>query len=990
MTDIPIRYVGTDSTGAASSSARRNIESVGKAAGGAQGGVKGLNSVLDSMGPAGRAANAMLQEMQGGMSGLGSMAGVAKAAVGGLVAGAVIGGVVQLGKAIFDLGTAGAGLQEMRASFEGVAASAGMSASTIMQTMRRASEGMVSDAELVQRANRALMMGAASSATQMAELMEIAKVRSDAVGMSVGEAFGSLAEGIGRVSERQLYALGINVDLEAANAAYAASLGKTADKLSDAEKRQALYNAVVADSKGLVEAAGGAGLSNADKLDQFAASWANLKDTMAQLVAGPMTSFVSLMNAGLTGIQETFAPEPIEAVNAALVDAKQNFTEVAAASKNAVTEEQFTAARQLMEVYKQQAALLRGELRTANAEAAAAQREYNDALARYDADPFSIDVGVLSALNFNLEQAKKRVDEARAAADSATYSYNNLQHAIDLTSQSFALQNAQLLVGGYGWAAQQESARRAAEVTEDSAARQQAALDALAAQYANVAPIQAYYAAQQEVARAAEEAGLSASQAAALTAQMAAQYDALTAHGYTAADALGIVKQTALDAVEAEGGLIAQTAALASAFEVMIPAAAATASAAIVEMVNVASNAFATVMRQMGILWGSANNLPTPGGNDTGTIDKRRNAGRGGNTGMINTPTVGAPSAGLPQIPEMDQWWRKQIAANEKAAASTARMGGAAGDAASKLSDLSGKLQGMLDKVPGLGSPSSVTDEQLKLASLGVPQNFADDYLRQLTDEVMNGVDWAGVDIKDAASRAGIDPNLPAEAILEMFKNAWANKSLFANPANLDLINMDAVKADLLKQQQQATGSANLMALFGIGDDGTVAGVAALGLSVQQGLADWLSQNGFGEQGAAIAASLGAGVGSTDAVGVGAGDSLTTWVDSDNAASVAASVGATLGGLISKATVVTPTVNVPTVPTSPTTPTVPTGATLPAAAGPVVAATVAGALFSGAGAAAYGRAAPQVVVQTVINTPMDEARFARMLKDALRKATIRS
>jgi hypothetical protein len=227
---------------------------------------------------------------------------------------------------------------------------------------------------------------------------------------------------------------------------------------------------------------------------------------------------------------------------------------------------------------------------------------------------------------------------------------------------------------------------------------------------------------------------------------------------------------------------------------------------------------------------------------------------------------------------EADRVAHDTLATARAASAGTGRFAAAASGAGSsaanlkgKFDDLSGKPQGMLDKVPGLGSPSSVTDEQLKLASLGVPQNFADDYLRQLTDEVMNGVDWAGVDIKDAASRAGIDPNLPAEAILEMFKNAWANKSLFANPANLDLINMDAVKADLLKQQQQATGSANLMALFGIGDDGTVAGVAALGLSVQQGLADWLSQNGFGEQGAAIAASLGAGVGSTDAVGVGAG-----------------------------------------------------------------------------------------------------------------------
>ena len=30
----------------------------------------------------------------------------------------------------------------------------------------------------------------------------------------------------------------------------------------------------------------------------------------------------------------------------------------------------------------------------------------------------------------------------------------------------------------------------------------------------------------------------------------------------------------------------------------------------------------------------------------------------------------------------------------------------------------------------------------MRMAELGVPQNFADDYLRRLSDEVLNGVDW--------------------------------------------------------------------------------------------------------------------------------------------------------------------------------------------------------------------------------------------------------
>lgn len=128
-------------------------------------------------------------------------------------------------------------------------------------------------------------------------------------------------------------------------------------------------------------------------------------------------------------------------------------------------------------------------------------------------------------------------------------------------------------------------------------------------------------------------------------------------------------------------------------------------------------------------------------------------------------------------------------------------------------------LQSALQGVEGLFSSSKVTQDQLDLAELGIPQNFADDYLRQLTDEVLNGVDWAGVDIQDAAKRAGIDPSLPIDAILKLFTNAWNDSSLFANKENLDLINQKAVADQLQAQQQQALGKQNVMELFGITPD---------------------------------------------------------------------------------------------------------------------------------------------------------------------------
>ena len=149
------------------------------------------------------------------------------------------------------------------------------------------------------------------------------------------------------------------------------------------------------------------------------------------------------------------------------------------------------------------------------------------------------------------------------------------------------------------------------------------------------------------------------------------------------------------------------------------------------------------------------------------------------------------------------------------------------------------ELKSALQAVPGLFNTSSVTQGQLDMAKLGIPQNFADDWLRHLTDEVVNGVQWDDADIKDAAARAGIDPSLPAKAILDMVSAQWNDSSLFAGGKNTDLINMDAVKAALDKQQAQASGKDALMALFGIQGDIQQQGVAAGGqlrTGIQQGL----------------------------------------------------------------------------------------------------------------------------------------------------------
>jgi hypothetical protein len=128
-------------------------------------------------------------------------------------------------------------------------------------------------------------------------------------------------------------------------------------------------------------------------------------------------------------------------------------------------------------------------------------------------------------------------------------------------------------------------------------------------------------------------------------------------------------------------------------------------------------------------------------------------------------------------------------------------------------------FESALGSAPGLFGSSQVTAQDMELSKYGLYKPKADEWLRQLGDEVFNGVDREGVDIKDAAKRVGIDPNLPKELIYQVVKQAWDDSSLFANSQNLDLINTDAVKTSLEQQQKEMQGQANLKALFGINDE---------------------------------------------------------------------------------------------------------------------------------------------------------------------------
>lgn len=113
--------------------------------------------------------------------------------------------------------------------------------------------------------------------------------------------------------------------------------------------------------------------------------------------------------------------------------------------------------------------------------------------------------------------------------------------------------------------------------------------------------------------------------------------------------------------------------------------------------------------------------------------------------------------------------------------------------------------------VPGLFGTSQVTEGQMRMAEAGVPQRFADSFLREFEDQLLNNVD-RGIDVEAVARQAGIDPDLPADVMASMFRDMWESGRLFADPSNIErFIDFDAVQRSLEQQQQAAAGQENLM-----------------------------------------------------------------------------------------------------------------------------------------------------------------------------------
>jgi hypothetical protein len=170
-----------------------------------------------------------------GFAGIGKAIGLAATAM-------VVQSVTRYGVEAAKMATANAAVES---SFRDLAATAGQSSDEILDALKNASGGAISEYDLMLSANRAMMLGVADTAEEMSSLLDIARRRGQAMGLSTSQAFNDIVTGLGRGSALILDNLGIVIDLEETYEQYAATLGKTASELTDIEKKQATVNRVM-------------------------------------------------------------------------------------------------------------------------------------------------------------------------------------------------------------------------------------------------------------------------------------------------------------------------------------------------------------------------------------------------------------------------------------------------------------------------------------------------------------------------------------------------------------------------------------------------------------------------------------------------------------------------------------------------------------------------------------------------------------------------
>lgn len=230
---------------------------------------KQLKPALDNINPAGLTTRMMA---------LGT-------AVGTFVGQVAYDAVKRLGGALIEITGRGITLAPIVDSFQSLARTVGQSGDAMLAVSRTATKGLISDLDLMQAANKAILLGLPVTSQEFGTLAQTAVVLGKAMGQGATQSLNDLTTALGRSSPLILDNLGLTVKIGEANEMYAATLGKSSAELTEAEKKLAFYNAAMEAARKRVEDLGGLNLTLADRVQQARVAFGNFTDALGVAIA---------------------------------------------------------------------------------------------------------------------------------------------------------------------------------------------------------------------------------------------------------------------------------------------------------------------------------------------------------------------------------------------------------------------------------------------------------------------------------------------------------------------------------------------------------------------------------------------------------------------------------------------------------------------------------------------------------------------------------
>jgi len=235
-------------------------------------------------------------------------------------------------KGAVDLGIASAKIDATRVSFDHLAASVNTTGDALLNKMRAAAEGTVSDADLIQSANSGLLLTQGKLAADLPRILEISRAAAQATGDDVNFVFNSLVTGIARGSPKIIDNAKITLDAGAAMETYARSIGKSVDQLSAADQQQATLNAVLLAGTDLIKNAGPAADNSSQAFARLGVNLTNAKNSFGSFLSIGLGNYASNINSTISSTQSLIASvqqlgtamTPAAAASAAFADAIQH------------------------------------------------------------------------------------------------------------------------------------------------------------------------------------------------------------------------------------------------------------------------------------------------------------------------------------------------------------------------------------------------------------------------------------------------------------------------------------------------------------------------------------------------------------------------------------------------------------------------------------------------------------------------------------------